>query len=127
LKAWLTTTREYQDPLWTSTMSLKRSFLSLLVSVAASAPASGKGIQWSPCPKESRDGQRAAAANVSAECGSFSVPLDYTSPDSEQYNMSLVRIAAPKQPAKGTIQFNFGGPGAPAKSTLISQALEYQA
>jgi pimeloyl-ACP methyl ester carboxylesterase len=98
----------------------------LLSSIAATAPTPG-GIQWGPCPTEGVRGEL-YKNNVSAiECGSLAVPLDYTAPDSDAvHNISLVRAPAPKQPAKGAIQFNFGGPGGPAISTLVGTANIYQ-
>ncbi|KIV83824.1 hypothetical protein PV11_05815 [Exophiala sideris] len=46
-------------------------------------------------------------------CANFSVPLDYTDPTSnETLELTLTRINATIQPARGSVLFNPGGPGA---------------
>jgi hypothetical protein len=83
-----------------------------LVAAVAANPLDSQNIQWGPC---SKDGPRAAIyaqARVKIECGVLAVPIDWTSPESEPtYNISLLKVPALKGPAKGSIQFNFGGPG----------------
>lgn len=45
-------------------------------------------------------------------CGTLNVPLDYTNPASNQtLQLQLVKVNAAKQPKKGSILFNPGGPG----------------
>lgn len=56
-------------------------------------------------------------------CAKFDVPLDYTEPESlTTLTLTLVKIDAVKQPAKGSILFNPGGPGGSGVHTVISQA-----
>jgi hypothetical protein len=108
-------------------MTFRRTLTHLLLSsIVAAAPTPGS-IQWGPCPTEGPQAE-VYKTNVSAiECSVLTVPLDYTNPDSNAvHNISLVRVPAPKQPAKGAIQFNFGGPGGPAIGSLISTANVYQ-
>ncbi|KAK7217470.1 hypothetical protein V2G26_005473 [Clonostachys chloroleuca] len=53
------------------------------------------------------------ATSVPVECGSLNVPLDYTEKNSsETLRLDLVRIPAVQLEKKGSILFNFGGPGA---------------
>ena len=84
---------------------------------AAAAPAapdtlshnirSPQRIQWSPC------GDLGFNQTVPLSCGSLTVPLDYTEPDfGENLDLQILRIPALKQPSKGSVFFNFGGPGA---------------
>lgn len=40
-------------------------------------------------------------------------------------NLQLVRVPAPKQPSKGNISFNFGGPGFPARNTLVGSGAKF--
>lgn len=62
-------------------------------------------IEWGPCEFES-------AGNLPIECAGLPVPLDYTAPNStETLTLELVKSRAIKTPSKGSILFNFGGPG----------------
>ena len=67
------------------------------------------GIQWGQC---------AFDASVPIECGSLEVPLDYTDPEAGTLDLSLSKVAAVNKPFKGSILFNFGGPGYEAIETL---------
>ncbi|KAK4238918.1 proteinase [Achaetomium macrosporum] len=61
-------------------------------------------IAWRACDVE--------GAAVPVECGSLSVPLDYTAEDSNAtLNLELFKVPAVNSPSKGSILFNFGGPG----------------
>lgn len=52
-------------------------------------------------------------------CGNLEVPLDYTEPSSNAtLTLQLARVPASSQPSKGSILFNFGGPGATGRGTL---------
>jgi hypothetical protein len=65
-------------------------------------------IQWEECQLDD--------ASVPVECATLPVPLDYTDKDStETLNLELLRTKAVKEPVKGSIIFNFGGPGATGK------------
>lgn len=67
---------------------------------------SGK-IQWDPC------GDLGVNGTTKLECGNITVPLDYTEPDSgETLDLQILKAPAPNQPSKGSVFFNFGGPGA---------------
>lgn len=76
-------------------------------------------IEWQDCdPAEFNN-------TVSLECGTLLVPLDYTSPNSsEQLQLRLIRTPAVTQPSKGSILFNFGGPGEPGRSFFNSLVTE---
>ncbi|KAI1337286.1 TAP-like protein-domain-containing protein [Xylariaceae sp. FL0016] len=70
-------------------------------------------IQWGKCDFES----------TSAECANFDVPLDYVNQAStEKLTLQLAKVAAASQPSKGSILFNFGGPGYTARESLDSLA-----
>lgn len=83
---------------------------------AAAAPSSStkchhtrspQTIEWGPC------GDLGFNESVPLSCGSLTVPLDYTEPDSgETLDLQILKIPAPNQPSKGSVFFNFGGPGA---------------
>ncbi|KAK9792926.1 putative TAP-like protein-domain-containing protein [Seiridium cardinale] len=67
-------------------------------------------INWGPC---------AFNSTVTVLCGSLEVPLDYTdSSSNETVSLDLVKVPAAATPSKGSILFNFGGPGEEAVQTL---------
>lgn len=69
-------------------------------------------IKWGPCSETERPPPVKGAPDVPFECANLSVPLDYSSPDSrETFHLELLKAPAPKQPAKGSILYNPGGPG----------------
>lgn len=77
-------------------------------------------IQWSPC------GDLGYNETVELDCSSLAVPLDYTEPDSgETLDLQVLRIPATKQPSKGSVFFNFGGPGSSgiAEMALLGEVL----
>ena len=77
--------------------------------VLAEAPKNA--VDWAPCKQN---------ASLPVTCGSLAVPLDYTNASSqEKLTLELVRREAKKQPKKGTILFNSGGPGIPDRNFLL--------
>ncbi|KAM0814410.1 putative TAP-like protein-domain-containing protein [Seiridium cardinale] len=67
-------------------------------------------INWGPC---------AFNSTVTVLCGSLEAPLDYTdSSSNETVSLDLVKVPAAATPSKGSILFNFGGPGEEAVQTL---------
>jgi hypothetical protein len=84
--------------------------LSLLAAAHATHPGQGirscpsKEIAWSPCVLN--------GTNLPVSCGTLSVPLDYTDKHSNTtLNLEIRKIPAANSPSKGSILFNFGGPG----------------
>ncbi|KAK3360706.1 Alpha/Beta hydrolase protein [Lasiosphaeria hispida] len=77
--------------------------------------ASCSNIQWSRC----KEGE--FNTTLSLQCGTLPVPLDYTQPNSSMtFNLEIIRIPAPVQPSRGSIQLNFGGPGSPARGDAVA-------
>lgn len=77
------------------------------VSATCHATRSPQAIEWGPC------GDLGFNETVSLSCGSLTVPLDYAEPDSgETLDLQILKVPALKQPSKGSVFFNFGGPGA---------------
>jgi hypothetical protein len=91
-----------------------RSIFQLPFFAAASVSSHGNPkIQWGPC--------NATEVNSTASivCGNLNVLLDYTEPSSNAtLTLQLVRVSAALQPSKGSILFNFGGPGATGRGSL---------
>lgn len=80
-------------------------------------PRRSQTIQWGPCDFPSLNTRP-------IECGSVSVPLDYTDPTSNE-TLTLALIKSPAvapAPTKKSILFNFGGPGYEAMQSLNAVA-----
>ncbi|KAL1836388.1 hypothetical protein VTJ49DRAFT_5226 [Mycothermus thermophilus] len=108
-----------------STQGLSALSLTLWATITSSSPTpstdvncrstSCKSITWGSCEGRGFDTWN----NTDLVCGSLEVPLDYTSTSSnETLTLELARMPAKKQPARGSIQLNFGGPGGPSRETL---------
>ena len=78
-----------------------------------------QGITWGPCNLNPN-----ATASIPLTCGTLAVPLDYTNPDSTTLNLNLVKVDAVKQPARSSILFNPGGPGASGREYVAGSAEE---
>ncbi|KAI1139197.1 alpha/beta-hydrolase [Hypoxylon sp. FL0543] len=88
---------------------LQFSFFTL--SIAQSYPTST--LQWGPCNATE------VPSDVPVQCSTLLVPLDYTEPNSgETLQLDLVKVLSPTQPSKGSILFNFGGPGGTARNEI---------
>lgn len=92
-----------------------------LVDFALGAPQSNRSITWGKC--EDLDPEIDCP---SCECGTLAVPLDYTNSSSTNIDLSLLRYPALEQPAKGSVLFNFGGPGYEARNSLAESATVLQ-
>lgn len=105
-------------------ISLK-SLIQLCLATSAVALPSNKpkqdsesGINWGPCNQTELD---AWGASLAADCGTLDVPLDYSNEScTDKLPLQLLRVPAAVQPSKGSILFNFGGPGEPGRSGLAS-------
>ncbi|EEY21181.1 TAP domain-containing protein [Verticillium alfalfae VaMs.102] len=77
-----------------------------------------KSLEWKACnPGES------AHSKTKVECSSLQVPRDYTMPKSkERVTIELVRAKAKKQPSRGSILYNPGGPGLPMRSKISTDS-----
>jgi pimeloyl-ACP methyl ester carboxylesterase len=88
----------------------------LAVTLLAAAPAAAgpgrHGIDWQPCPD--------AAPEVTVECATIEVPLDYDRPWGEQIEIGLARRQALNPDEKiGTILMDPGGPGGSGVQDLL--------
>ena len=65
--------------------------------------------------------------NGTIDCAKLTVPLDYTNKSSNAtIDLNLVRVPVATGKKKGTLQFNFGGPGIAGRSRLVSSAGNWQ-
>ena len=71
---------------------------------ASSVSSRNASVAWQPCPQQN--------GSAPIDCGTLTVPLDYLDPTSNKtLDLQLVKISATKQPRKGSVLFNPGGPG----------------
>lgn len=93
---------------------------SALLSLSAALPTSSShtsgstAIDWQPCNLDFPAAVETAieAHGDTVYCAILTVPLDYTeSSEGETLDLQLVRIKATKEPFKGSILTNPGGPG----------------
>ncbi|KAI2463703.1 TAP-like protein-domain-containing protein [Annulohypoxylon bovei var. microspora] len=83
-------------------------------SKAATLPRDyNSGIQWGPCKLNT---------TLPVQCAKLPVPLDYTDNGSQILNLDLIRYPAQKQPKRGSIILNFGGPGQDGLTSMLSYA-----
>lgn len=87
----------------------------VLVGLNQAKPIQSRGIQWSPCADLPQE-----IPCDTCECSTLPVPLDYTNSSSTTIDLPILRIPATEQPSKGSVLFNFGGPGAEARQILAS-------
>lgn len=73
--------------------------------------ATTKGLNWAPCDLDFPPSlQNTISAPI--DCATLEVPLDYTRPENgEMLELQLVKVNATKEPRKGSVIFNLGGPG----------------
>jgi hypothetical protein len=78
-------------------------------------------IQWAPCPASLN------LYNRTFQCGTLAVPLDYSDSSSNQtLNLDIIKIPALKEPKKGSILFNFGGPGGDGLNNMAIGSSKFQ-
>ncbi|QRV97907.1 Abhydrolase domain-containing protein [Ceratobasidium sp. AG-Ba] len=67
-----------------------------------------RGIEWHDCSPE-----------LVGECGRFEVPMDYKNPAAGKASLAVSRLRAEKEPKKGTLFTNPGGPGREGTWSLL--------
>ncbi|KAI1653441.1 alpha/beta-hydrolase [Daldinia decipiens] len=83
------------------------------ITLSLAQPHGTSTLQWGPCNKTE------VPSDVPVDCSILMVPLDYTKPDSnEKLQLDLVRIPAPVKPSRGSILFDFGGPGGTGRDEI---------
>jgi hypothetical protein len=71
-------------------------------------------LEWLPCDLEfpSSTKKQIATHGEPIFCATLPVPLDYTSPEKDRsLDLQLIRVKANKEPFKGSVLMNPGGPG----------------
>jgi hypothetical protein len=96
----------------TRTFSFKGLFL---IASAISPSCYGQAIQWGSC------NGTGFKSPITIECADYLVPLDYTDANSTtKLKLELLRVPTIVKPSKGSILFNFGGPGEPGRRDLAT-------
>ncbi|KAI4864053.1 TAP-like protein-domain-containing protein [Hypoxylon rubiginosum] len=94
-------------------------FLSLAVKASAEtihqmASSTTQGLQWGPCNLNT---------TLPVQCAKLTVPLDYTnSSDSRTISLDVIKYPAQKEPKRGSILLNFGGPGQDGLNSMLAYA-----
>lgn len=102
-------------------MLQKVAVILLLVSLSSAYPTESSpklnatSLEWAPCDLEFPPTvqQEIAAHGETIFCASLPVPFDYTDPGiGNTLDLQLIKIKASKEPFKGSVLTNPGGPGA---------------
>ncbi|KPA40329.1 tripeptidyl aminopeptidase [Fusarium langsethiae] len=81
--------------------------------------SSTSGITWSQCNLDFGD-EILNRRQKAYDCAKFAVPLDYTNEESSRpLVLDLIKANATRQPRKGSVFYNPGGPGASGVSGVI--------
>ncbi|KAF4952979.1 hypothetical protein FSARC_12518 [Fusarium sarcochroum] len=90
--------------------------LLLLACLGEAASLMRRGLKWGKCNDIFFN------SSLPYSCTSHKVPLDWTEPQNGVIELQLIKVSAPQQPSKGSIQVNFGGPGLEMRDVLLSNA-----
>ncbi|KAI2616922.1 TAP-like protein-domain-containing protein [Hypomontagnella submonticulosa] len=97
-----------------SSKSLAPILLPLAAQAATIPRDDTKGLQWGPCDLNT---------TLPVQCAKLAVPLDYTDKSStEKLELDVIRYPAQKEPKRGSIMLNFGGPGQDGLTSMLSYA-----
>lgn len=99
----------------TATVTLLLSHLGLGSPVGEKSGPRKSGLEWKPCDLDFPSPHQAIidAHGVPIYCTKLAVPLDYSSPNGPENSLvlDLIKVEATKQPFKGSVIMNPGGPG----------------
>ncbi|MFB4284278.1 alpha/beta hydrolase [Nonomuraea sp. MTCD27] len=91
-----------------------------------STPSKPAGtIAWTACKDLIGLDGRPATPAPGVECGTVKVPLDHADPGGEQIDLALIRMKATGE-RRGSLVFNFGGPGASGVDTMAMAAAAFR-
>lgn len=84
-----------------------------------------KELKWRPCdlpfPKSLKE-----QITVPIDCATLKVPLDYTKPKlGKMLDIQLVKVHATKEPRKGSVIFNPGGPKSSGVEEVVVKGPKY--
>lgn len=109
---------------------------SLLISVGLAYPTDAgyntntDSLDWAPCDLDFPSTYKAVIEKNGEPlfCAILTVPLDYTddSEDGETIDLQLIKVKATKQPFKGSILTNPGGPGGSGVELIATLGSQYR-
>ncbi|EEU37837.1 uncharacterized protein NECHADRAFT_98068 [Fusarium vanettenii 77-13-4] len=83
-------------------------------------------LNWKPCDLDLSD-EIKAAMRERGYCATLEVPLDYTNPQSDKtVELQLIRFNATKEPFKGSVLWNPGGPGISGIETFATLGPDFR-
>ena len=97
-----------------ATVALLLSRLGFGSPIDSKSNPNNSSLKWAPCDLDFPPSHKAvvAAHGVPVFCATLEVPLDYTNPkNGRTVDLQLVKVEANKEPIKGSIIMNPGGPG----------------
>lgn len=86
-------------------------------------------LEWAPCDLEFEGSTKDSIAEhgEALYCAKLAVPLDYTEPENgKTINLQLLKVKATKEPFKGSILTNPGGPGGSGVDWIAVEGPEYR-
>lgn len=86
-------------------------------------------VEWSPCDLDFDiyTKERIAEHGETLFCANLTVPLDYTEPENgKTIDLQLLKVKANKEPFKGSILTNPGGPGGSGVDWIATEGPEYR-
>ncbi|KAJ8116017.1 hypothetical protein OPT61_g2464 [Boeremia exigua] len=107
---------------------------SLLISSGLAYPTDSSNkpnstLDWAPCDLDFPSVTKEVIAKHAEPlfCANLSVPLDYTEPENgKTISLQLIKIKANKEPFKGSILTNPGGPGGSGVEWIASEGPQYR-
>lgn len=90
----------------------------------ALSPQTTAGLTFAPCPQlnELITTINQVPSLPTFDCGTLTVPLDYTNNASGTLDLAVFRVNATQQPSLGSVLMNFGGPGGTGAENLPAYA-----
>lgn len=83
-------------------------------------------LNWKPCDLDLSD-EIKAVMRERGYCATLEVPLDYTNPQSDKtVELQLIRFNATKEPFKGSVLWNPGGPGISGIETFATLGPDFR-
>lgn len=111
----LLSTPSYTMSFSIAAVTLLLSHLSLGSPIGDKSGSSNSTLKWAPCDLGFPSTHQAVidAHRVPIYCTTLKVPLDYSNPkNGRTLDLNLVKVEATKEPFKGSMIMNPGGPGA---------------
>jgi hypothetical protein len=85
----------------------------------SSSSSKNSTLEWSECELDFGEDEKNKAQKA-YDCARLTVPLDYTSASNgETIKLDLIKAKATKEPYKGSVLYNPGGPGGSGVDAIV--------